>query len=201
MNIDLVSITHCAQVISGYSAKGAIADDPNGRVQVITAQHLTKGEPYNYRPAHRLRITPPRDSDKYNLEPGDILFMSRGSNNYAVLLENIPQPAIAPLTFFILKPKTGVVPAYLAWCLNQEPVKAQINAIRTGAGTPMIPRKAFSEITIPLPSLDKQLSLAALADLQARETALLQQLVQETERMHRLTGQRVLINLTGAIER
>ena len=82
--------------------------------------------------------------------------MSRGSNNYAVLLEEFPRPAIAPLTFFILKPKPIVNPVYLTWCLNQETVKAKLNEIRTGAGTPMIPRQEFSEIIIPLPPLDVQ---------------------------------------------
>ena len=195
----IVKATHikdCADVLPGFSAKGALVDEPGGTLQVITAQHLTNGEPYLYQANHRLRIRPPRSSDKYLLEPGDILFMSRGSNNYAVLLEEFPQPAIAPLTFFILKPKPIVNPIYLTWCLNQETVKAKLNEIRTGAGTPMIPRQEFSEIIIPLPSLDIQQRIANLAGLQARERGLLQQLIEETERLYRITGSQILSHLT-----
>ena len=122
--------------------------------------------------------------------------MSRGSNNYAVLLEEFPQPAIAPLTFFILKPKPIVNPTYLTWCLNQETLKAKLNEIRTGAGTPMIPRQEFSEIIIPLPSLDVQQRIADLAGLQARERGLLQKLIEETERLYRITGSQILSHLT-----
>ena len=177
MNRKIARIKDCAEVLSGFSAKGAIIDEPGGIVQVITPQHLSKGEPYRYREEDKLRISLPRVSGKYLLEFGDILFMSRGPKNYAVLLEEFPRPAVAPLTFFILKPKPNIIPAYLAWCLNQEPVKAQLNEIRTGAGTPMIPRQDFGEMTIPLPSAAMQKRIAALGDLQSRETSLLRELM------------------------
>lgn len=195
MLVKTAPIIDCAQVLPGFSAKGAIIDEPGGTLQVITAHHLTKGESYRYQDDHRLRIVPPRSSEKYLIEPGDILFMSRGLNNYAVLLEELPKPAIAPLTFFILKTKPTVIPTYLTWCLNQEMVKAKLNEIRTGAGTPMIPRQEFSEILIPVPSLGIQKKIADLADLQIQEKNLLQQLQEETERLHRITGQQILFHL------
>lgn len=196
MTIKNVHIRDCAEVLPGFSAKNAVFDEPGGTIQVITAQHLTKGEPYRYKKEHRTRIVPPRSVEKYLVEPGDILFMSRGANNYSILLEEFPQPAIAPLTFFILKPKPTVVPAYLAWCISQEPVKAQLNGIRTGAGTPMIPRNEFAEIVIPLPAKAMQQRIATLANLQTLERVLLQRLIEETERLQRLTGQQVLAHLT-----
>lgn len=196
MNRRIARIKDCAEVLSGFSAKGAIIDEPGGTVQVITAQHLSKGEPYRYREEDKLRISLPRVSGKYLLEFGDILFMSRGPKNYAVLLEEFPRPAIAPLTFFILRPKPNIIPAYLAWCLNQEPVKVQLNEIRTGAGTPMIPRQDFGEMTVPLPSTAMQKRIAAIGYLQSRETSLLRELMKETEHLQRLTGQTLLNRLT-----
>jgi len=189
-------IKDCAEVLSGFSSKGAIVNEPGGTLQVITAQHLKRGEPYYYKEEHRTRIAAPRFIEKYLLEPGDILFMSRGVNNYATLLEDFPRPAIAPLTFFIIKPKRTLVnPEYLAWCLNQDMVRLKLNEIRTGAGTPMIPRQEFGEIEIPLPPKAVQRRIADLARLQSREKALLQELFQETERLQRLTGQQLLTNL------
>ena len=192
-----VRIADCAEVLSGFSAKGAIVDEPGGTLQVITAQHLTKGEPYRYKEEHRIRIVSPRSIEKYLLEPGDILFMSRGANNYAVLLEDIPRPAIAPLTFFIIKPERSIInPAYLTWCLDQEPVKVKLNEIRTGAGSPMLPRREFAEIIIPLPVMVVQQQIADLAHLQMRERVLLQRLFEEAERLQRLTGKQLLAHLT-----
>jgi restriction endonuclease S subunit len=188
MSIKKVCIKDCAEVLPGYSAKTALKHNSGGTVQVITAQHLTRGEAYRYGHEHILRIAPPRFHEKYLVEPGEILFMSRGANNYAVLIESVPQPAIVPLTFFILKPKAGVVPGYLVWCLNQEPIKGKLNEMRIGAGTSMIPRKDFGEIIIPLPSIETQQRIVSLGDLQAREKVLLKQLIEETERLHSVTG-------------
>lgn len=192
MNNKMSTIQGCAEVRPGFSAKGAIGDEPGGTVQVITAQHITKGEPYRYREEHKLLIVPPRSLDKYRVAPGDILFMSRGTNNYAVLLEEVPPLTIAPLTFYVLRPKPLVVPAYLVWTLNQEPVKAKLNELRTGAGTPIIPRHEFGEISIPLPPVEQQHKIARLADLQLRESVLLKELSEETERRNRLTGLKIL---------
>jgi restriction endonuclease S subunit len=186
-----IRIKDCAEVLPGYSAKTAIKHDPAGSVQVVMAQHLTWGEAYHYSQEHKLLIAPPRLYERYLVESGDILFMSRGANNYAVPIESVPQPAIAPLTFYILKPKAGVVPAYLAWCINQEPVKARLNEMRVGAGTPMIPRHELGEIEIPLPPVSLQQRIADLAGLQAREKVLLEQLAEETERLHAQTGKQL----------
>ena len=57
MNVKAAHIKDCTEVLPGFSAKGAIVDEPGGTLQVITAQHLTSGEPYHYQ--HR-----PPASDK-----------------------------------------------------------------------------------------------------------------------------------------
>lgn len=177
----------------GYSSKGAIVHEPEGTLQVITAQHLTKGEPYRYIDDHRLLIRPPKFYDKYLVSPGNLLFMSRGANNYAVLIESVPQPAIAPLTFFIIKPRLDmIIPEYLAWCFEQDHVKAQLNELRTGAGTPMIPSSGFRELELYLPELEIQHKVALLAQHQRHEKQLLQLLATETDRMHQLVGKKLL---------
>lgn len=177
----------------GYSSKGALVHEPEGTLQVITAQHLTKGEPYRYIDDHRLLIRPPKFYDKYLVSPGDLLFMSRGANNYAVLIESVPQPAIAPLTFFIIKPRLDmIISEYLAWCFEQDNVKAQLNELRTGAGTPMIPSSGFRELELYLPELEIQHKVALLAQHQRREKQLLQLLTSETDRLHQLAGRKLV---------
>jgi len=194
MNYKFVRIEECADVRPGFSAKSAIVNEPEGTLQVIAAQHITKGEAYRYHEEHALLIAPPKFYEKYTVTAGDILFMSRGINNYAVLIEAVPDPAIAPLTFFIIKAKQNALPEYLAWYLNQEMMKAKLNEIRAGAGTPMIPSKEFRELAIPLPPLETQRKIAELGRLQMREKQLLQQLTKETERLHEATGRSLFSN-------
>lgn len=194
MTIKYLRIQDCADVRPGFSAKSAIVNDSEGTLQVIAAQHITKGEPYRYNEEHALLISPPKFYDKYLVTAGDILFMSRGINNYAVLVESVPSPAIAPLTFFIIHPKQNVLSEYLVWCLNQEVVKARLNEIRAGAGTPMIPSNAFREISIPLPPLTIQKRIAEIGRLQMLEKQLLQQLTDSTDQLHKAIGKKLLSN-------
>jgi restriction endonuclease S subunit len=194
MSIKNVRIEDCADVRPGFSAKSAIENDPKGTLQVITAQHITKGEVYRYNQDHSLVITPPKFYEKYLVTAGDILFMSRGISNHAVLIESVPDPSIAPLSFFIIRPKQNVMPEYLVWYLNQDMMKGKLNEIRSGAGTPMISSKEFRELSIPLPPLSTQKKIAVLWRLQMHEKQLLQQLSNETDRLNQAIGRSLLLN-------
>jgi hypothetical protein len=192
MKTKTVSIKACAEVLPGFSTKVAVDHDPKGSHQLIVAKHLPEEGPYIYREEHSNLIRPDRSVEKYLLAPGDILFMSRGVWNRAVLLEQIREPSIAPISFYILRPKEIVIPQYLSWCLNQIPMQARIAEIRTGAGTPLVNRRAFSDMEIALPPLALQEKIAALADLLYREKRLMSEMTEEVDRLHRATGQILL---------
>jgi restriction endonuclease S subunit len=194
MSIKNVRIEDCADVRPGFSAKSAIENDPKGTLQVITAQHIAKGEVYRYDKDHSLLIIPPKFYEKYLVAAGDILFMSRGTSNHAVLIESVPDPTIAPLSFFIIRPKQNVRPEYLVWYLNQDMMKGKLNEIRSGAGTPMISSKEFRELSIPLPPLTIQEKIAKLGRLQMHEKQLLQQLANETDRLNQAIGRSLFLN-------
>lgn len=194
MNYNYTKIEECADVRPGFSAKSAIVNEAGGTLHVIAAQHVTRGVPYRYQEDHSLLISPPKFYEKYLVSAGDVLFMSRGINNYAVTIESVPEPSIAPLAFFIIKAKQNTLPEYLAWYLNQDMFKARLNEIRAGAGTPMIPSKEFRELTIPLPPLAVQKIIAELARMQVREKQLVQQLVDETDCLHQAVGRSLFSN-------
>jgi len=194
MSIKNVRIEDCADVRPGFSAKSAIENDPKGTLQVITAQHIAKGEVYSFNKDHSLLIVPPKFYEKYLVMAGDILFMSRGISNHAVLIESVPDPTIAPLSFFIMRPKRNVLPEYLVLYLNQDMMKGKLNEIRSGAGTPMISSKEFRALFIPLPPLVTQKKIAALWRLQMHEKQLLQQLANETDRLNQAIGRALFLN-------
>ena len=195
MSAQMTRIIDCAEVLPGYALKARVEHGPEGTHQVILGKHLSEGLPYQYTPEHELRITPKGSVDKYRVSIGDVLFVSRGSRNQAAVVESVPDPTVASATFYILHPHDGIDPGYLAWCLNQAPVQAQIGQVRTSAGTPIVQRKVFTDITIPVPSLNKQRQLAALSDLMAQEQRIRQQLVEETNKLHRALGQQLFYKL------
>jgi hypothetical protein len=197
MNAQMTRIADCAEVLPGYALKVRAEHEPEGSCQIMLGKHLSERQPYNYVSKHELRITPRGPVEKYRVNTGDVLFVSRGSRNQAAVVESVPEGAIASSTFYILHPHEGIDPGYLAWCLNQTPVQAQIGQVRTGAGTPIVQRKVFADIRIPVPSLDQQRKLAAMGDLMAQELRIRNRLVVESKKLHRALGQQLLHNLTS----
>jgi len=195
MKTKMMPIKACAEVLPGFSTKLAVSHDPGGSHQLVLAKHLPPDGPYRYNEAHALLITPDRPVEKYLLAPGYVLFMSRGARNRAVMLESLRQPSIVPISFYILRPRTVVIPEYLAWCINQIPMQSKITEIRTGAGTPLVNRKAFSDLQIAVPPIEKQKKIATLARLMDQEKRLLGQMAEEVERLHRVIGQNLLKKL------
>lgn len=192
MNVQTIKVEECARILPGYSLKARAEHEPGGVFQVIMARHLTDGVYYNYHPLHELRMTPRRPMVNYRVQAGDVLFISRGVRNQAFLVESVPEHCIASGTLYILRAKANIVPGYLAWCINQETTQAEIAHIRTGAGTPLVQRKHFGEMRIPLPALALQRKIARLGRLMAQERSLQQQLLAQTEYYHKLVGTQLL---------
>ncbi len=201
MKTQIVKIMDCAEVLPGFSTLAALRDEPGGTWQVVMGKHLTQGEPYIYKEEHRLRIKSERDLSRYLLKPGDILYLSRGTLTYPILIDTVPDATVAPAIFFILSLRPNVVPEYLVWCLEQSQIEAQLTALRTGAGTPTIPRKGFMEINIPLPEMAGQHRIADLWRLQNRERRLRQQLFDESITLQRLAGKELIEKFYSEQER
>ena len=126
-----------------------------------------------------------------------MLFVSRGSRNCAAVVASVPEPTVASATFYILRPHDNIDPAYLAWCLNQPPIQARIAQVRTGAGTPIIQRRIFAELTLPFPPLNKQRQLAELGELMMKERTLRKALLDQSNRLHRALGEKLLQQMTS----
>jgi len=192
MNAQMTRIVDCADLLPGYALKSRAEHEPEGIYQIILGKHLTEGLSYHYSEKHELRITPKGSVERYRVRSGDVLFVSRGSRNHAAVVESVPDLTIASATFYILHPRDGIDSGYLAWCLNQASIQAQIGQVRTGAGTPIVQRKVFADLAIPVPSVEKQQQLAALGDLMVQEQHIRKKLVDETKKLHRAHGQQLL---------
>jgi len=192
MATEHVNIGSVVEVLPGFAVKGRLEPEPDGRWQMIVGKHLTPGEPYRYRPEDELRVSPDRNLEPYRVKAGDVLIASRGTNNYAVAIVEVPDRTIAPATYYILRPRSGVDAIYLAWVLQQSTVQAQIAQVRTGAWIPILQRANFKGVRIPLPPLEEQRRVAALAELMARERDLLRQLEVATARYHDAVGRALL---------
>ncbi len=129
------------------------------------------------------RVTPKGNPDRYRVRPGDVLFLARGSRNFAILIDpRSVQPfrdewenVIVASLFFILRPHgERILPGYLAWSINQPLAQRQLDDMAHGSHMKLVPKKKFEEVEIPLPNTDIQGKIVGLNVLAERERRLME---------------------------
>lgn len=188
-----------AEILPGFSTGSALEHHIAGTHQVVLSKHLQPGLPYSYSNADEFRIQPLaegetkagsdsrlRNTTRYELRAGDVLFMSRGTRNLATRLAVVPSPSIAPVSFFVLRPKStdALDPGYLTWYLNSAPTQNDIANIRTGAATPIVQRSGFQELAIPVPDMATQRQIGDLSEMMMRESQMHEQLTAAVVKSH-----------------
>ncbi|MBK8245823.1 MAG: restriction endonuclease subunit S [Gemmatimonadetes bacterium] len=198
--VTLSAIGDIAEVRPGLSIEGRMEHVEGGSHQLILSRHLTPGAGYRFTESDRFSFEPGRDADRYRVQPGDVLFMSRGARNVASWLEEVPERSVAPVSFYVLRPGADIDAAYLTWWLNQPAAQRAISDIRTGAGTPLVQRKPFAELRLPLPDRATQRTVACLGAAMVQERTLLERLSASTQRQHDLTNERIARELLARAE-
>ncbi|MDR6513360.1 hypothetical protein J2792_004254 [Novosphingobium capsulatum] len=182
------------QFQSGFTVRGKL--DPQPEVGQLAMQLRDLREDGSIDLAGVQRFNLDLQVDRYALQPGDVVFRSRGMPNFGYVVDAaMAEPIVALLPLIILRPNSSLVaPDYLAWAINQPDAQRQIDAEAQGQSLRMIPKGSLEGITIPVPDLSTQRAIVEIARLANREAALLHQLA---ERRTQFTG-RVLADLAQA---
>jgi len=112
------------------------------------------------------------------IQPGDVLFKSRGAHNSAWSSgEGIDEPAVALMPLFVLRPTSSALDAnYLAWFINQLPAQQQLAQGATGTTVRTINKPVLMDLEVKLPPLRVQRKIAELAALDRIERNLVDRL-------------------------
>lgn len=124
------------------------------------------------------RIHAQEVAPRYLLEPGDIVFRSRGNNNSCALV--MPSlglaTVIAPMMFIRIKNKSQVLPEYLHWWLNRPAIRRLIDERAQGGTIRMIPAASLADLPVDIPSLQTQTNIVNLWALAQLEGKLVQEI-------------------------
>lgn len=113
---------------------------------------------------------------KHLLAKGDVLFLSKGRDFFAVKYDGKYSPAVASSAFLVLKVSGGILPDFLVWFLNHPKTNSLLNQLSSGSALPMLSKSALGEIEIPLLSLEDQQKIITIDELKKREEALQQKI-------------------------
>ena len=191
-----------AEVSLGYQHREKVSHVEHGSHRLIQGKDIVRTETLSSsidQPAgwqivsdNLDRVTPKGDAGRYSLRPGDVLFVSRGTTNIAVPLnEQTVRPfpdrwddLIPAYTFYILRPDLNrVLPEYLAWFINQPPAQAYLTQQSRGTLVKLMPKSLFEELEVPIPPLATQRQVMEIENLRAHEEGLLKRLIAARQRL------------------
>lgn len=196
MATQIKRIDQCADVLPGFALKVRAEHEPEGAYFYLMAKDLKNTAYLSFHADNTevIRISVDKDVGNYYLKKGDVVFISRGARNEAAVIGDIPENTIASSTFYILRPKPEVSSDYLTWCINQLLNLGRLDQIRTGAATPIIQRHNFKEVSIPVPALEQQQQIAAIAKIMDEEYQVQLHLLENTKTMHRIINKQLLFD-------
>jgi hypothetical protein len=168
-----VTISDIAEIRTGYLTRKGVKPEAQGSHWLLQIRDFN-GDRTAISTATLLRFSPVSLSSSKPLQPGDVVFLARGSRNFAYAVRDLPSPTLAAGYFFVLNPCAQAHPDYLAWYLNQESVLRTISRSATsGAHMPVVRRADLESLEIPLPPISVQNAIVDLDNLRREEHNLL----------------------------
>ena len=170
--VNLKSILSYQGLSSGYSFRGKIKHVHNGGVRVIQLKDFENN--YTSIGGDSYLIDSDKIKSKYYLELDDVLFIAKGTNNFAVVFKGLDDiPTIASSALFVLKVNKDLAnPDFIAWYINQSKVQNYFKTNEAGTYNTSINKTTLEETPIALPSLEVQTKIATIAKLSNQEQSL-----------------------------
>jgi len=169
-------------ILVGHPFRGKIPEVTDSNIMVIQMRNISVETGVDWATCIKTEI-----SSKWGfkqLKQGDILFVARGENNIAVIIDNIPQGKLivaAPQFFIIRVIKEEILPEFLAWLINQKPIQQYFQQRKEGSMTKSIRRQVIEETPIIIPLLQKQQMIIKLSSILQKEKNILKQLISNGE--------------------
>lgn len=162
-----IVLKEIVEVFSGHTVRGRVEGDPLGEVYAIQLKDLAKHYSEISDFPHLIKASGvPKNQF---LQKGDILFVSKGANNFALVFDK-DYPAIAISVFFVLRiTNKKIDPYYLAWYINQEKAQGYLHTGKEGTMITNINKVTLENLEIEVPSKEKQKKINEITKLWERE--------------------------------
>ncbi len=160
-------------LFSGYSFREKIEPDSQGTIGILQMKDILKD--YSGFDFNNLdKVSDFVFKDKFYLKKGDVLFVSKGTNNYAISIDLVDMRIVPSATFFVIRVDEKIILSdYLVWYMNQVYAQSYFTEKKAGTYVPNLKKQDILGLPIILPSLEKQNAIARTSKLINREIILL----------------------------
>lgn len=176
MHSPLVPIHSIASIRAGYQTRSGVEEAAKGSHYLIQIRDFNDSRT-ELKVDNLVRIEPGTINPAHVLREGDVLFLAKGSKNFAFALKSLPPSTLAASYFFILRPEQALIPDFLVWFLNLDSTR-RVLTLSTGhsAHMPVVRRDVLENLQLPLPPVHIQNLVVELDQLMRRQQQLLAEL-------------------------
>ena len=171
-----------AQIRAGYPFRGKLKEVSTGNLSVLQLSDIT--DSFFIDLASAARTEQAEIKEQYLIQPGDIIFRSRGQTNTAAIVPAISQDTVSAAPLIQIRVTSPeVTPEYICWFINQPNAQAYLNRNAKGTSVRMIGRDALENLPITIPPLEKQREITAIAKLADHEQRLMERLREKKKQL------------------
>lgn len=181
-----------AEIRLGYPFRGAIADVPNGSVRVVQTRDVSRA---GLRHCDQLMATEVEGRKEPDwLLDQDVLFVARGATTYAALVTDPPARTVCSPHIYVMRVKNpaSLLPAFLAWQLNQPPAQRYLRQSAEGTHQLSVRRSMLDKTPIRIPSIEWQHAAIELERVAYAERDAMQALIKNRETELTILAERLL---------
>lgn len=121
--------------------------------------------------------------------------MAKGTRNDAAVVRELPRNTVCTPNFYHIRltlSACNVIPEFLAWQLNHVVAQRYFAMCSQGSAAPSITKSQLGNLPIVVPTIEQQALMVKLADAATREQQLLNQLIENRQRMVDAAGHQLL---------
>lgn len=185
-----------AEIWPGYPFRGKLPLSEKGEAFVVQFRHIVVGDSLRDETGAELDRAHLTGRKKPNfLRSGDVLFMAKGTRNFATTVVAVPKTTVCTPNFYHVRIRSRVPllePEFLAWQLNHWDAQRYFSACSQGSVAPSVTKSQLGHLPIVIPPLEQQRRIANLARAAFQEEQLLSQLVENRRRMVAAAGHQIL---------
>lgn len=169
-----------AEVKSGHPFRGSVPEVQNGHALTIQMRDVDEQNGVAWQTLARTSPNGRKEPDW--LRAGDVLFLSRGAHNFAVFLDQVPEKTICSQYFFVIRVNDArILPAFMAWQINQGPAQTYLRKNAEGSDQLSIRRAILEGLPLVLPSLAQQRQLLRLTQTALQERRHMENMIRNRE--------------------
>jgi restriction endonuclease S subunit len=173
-----ITLGDAVTVTAGYPLRGSAEALKLGDVRLIQLKNTDPDSDIDWGDVSSVSLPSKREPNW--LTDHDVIFAARGTKTLAYPLSHVPPKTVCAPQFFVLsiQEPEKLLPHFLAWQINQKPAQEYFQRNATGSHIQNIRRSVLEELTIVVPSKEKQMMIVAFWQAAQKERSLLKRLIE-----------------------